>query len=345
MSLPNTKDSRNLIIWLASVCMVIYLMIIVGGVTRLTQSGLSMVDWRPIMGVVPPLSAEEWQSTFEAYRQYPEYQKINKGMSVEEFKGIFYWEYGHRVLGRVIGLVYFIPFVIFLALGRIEARWKPQLWIAFVLGGLQGLMGWYMVKSGLVDVPHVSHFRLAAHLLLAILILAFLFWLILDLLGVKRIQVSGKVHKASVFILLLLALQLLLGAFTAGLDAGHGFNTYPLMHGQWLADAAVMMEPLWRNFIENGVMIQFMHRWLGAFLLIGVIGLAFATIRNGLLLPAMVLVGITAAQFGLGVATLMMRVPVVLGSLHQMVACLMVLVLVYLVYVTRNPDLPTESAG
>ena len=338
-------DNRNLIIWLSCVCVVIYLMIAVGGVTRLTQSGLSMVDWKPIMGVIPPITLGEWEQEFEAYKQYPEFQKINRDMELEQFKGIFYWEYGHRLLGRVIGLVYFIPFVIFLAFGRIEEKWKPRLWVAFVLGGLQGLMGWYMVKSGLVDVPHVSHFRLAAHLLLAVLILGFLFWLILDLWGVKRIKVSGNVQKASVLILLLLALQLLMGAFTAGLDAGPGFNTYPLMHGQWLADAAVMIEPFWRNFIENGVMIQFMHRWLGALLLIGVIGLASAAIRSGLMLPAMVLVGITAVQFGLGVATLMLRVPVVLGSLHQMVACLMVLVLVYLVYVTRNPGLSPESAG
>jgi cytochrome c oxidase assembly protein subunit 15 len=206
-------------------------------------------------------------------------------------------------------------------------------------------MGWYMVKSGLVDIPHVSHFRLAAHLLLAMLILVFLFWLILDLVGVKRTRVPGGVQRLAVFMLLLLALQLLLGAFTAGLDAGHGFNTYPLMHGQWLADAAVMMEPFWRNFIENGVMIQFMHRWLGALLLIGVVGLAFTTARNGMLLPAIVLVVVTATQFGLGVATLMLRVPVVLGSLHQAVACLMVLVLVHLVYVTRNPRSASGFAG
>ena len=338
-------DNRNLVVWLSCVCVVIYLMIVVGGVTRLTQSGLSMVDWKPIMGVIPPITLTEWEQAFEAYKQYPEFQKINQDMELEQFKGIFYWEFGHRLLGRIIGLVYFIPFVIFLALGRIEKRWKPQLWIAFVLGGLQGLMGWYMVKSGLVDIPHVSHFRLAAHLLLAMLILVVLFWLILDLLGVKRVQASGREQKASVVILLLLTLQLLLGAFTAGLDAGHGFNTYPLMHGQWLADAAVMIEPFWRNFIENGVMIQFLHRWLGALLLIGVIGLAFATARNGMLLPAMVLVGITAIQFGLGVATLMLRVPVVLGSLHQAVACLMVLVLVYLVYVSRSPGPRPEPAG
>jgi cytochrome c oxidase assembly protein subunit 15 len=338
-------DNRNLVVWLSCVCVVIFLMIVVGGVTRLTQSGLSMVDWRPIMGAIPPLTLTEWEQVFEAYKQYPEFQKINQDMGLEQFKSIFYWEFGHRLLGRVIGLVYFIPFVIFLVLGRIDKKWKPQLWIAFVLGGLQGLMGWYMVKSGLVDVPHVSHFRLAAHLLLAILVLAFLFWLILDLVGVKRTQVPGRVQQVAVSILLLLALQLLLGAFTAGLDAGHGFNTYPLMHGQWLADAAAMMEPFWRNFIENGVMIQFMHRWLGALLLIGVLGLAFATARNGMLLPAIALVVVTATQFGLGVATLMLRVPVVLGSLHQAVACLMVLVLVYLVYVTRTPTPPLEFTG
>ncbi len=330
-------DNRNLVVWLSCVCAVTYLMIVVGGVTRLTQSGLSMVDWRPIMGAIPPLSLTEWEQAFEAYKQYPEFQKINRDMNLEQFKGIFYWEFGHRLLGRLIGLVYFVPFIVLLALGRIEKRWKPRLWIAFVLGGLQGLMGWYMVKSGLVDIPRVSHFRLAAHLLLAIFILAFLFWLILDLIGVKRVNVAAGVQRLAAFMLLLLALQFLLGAFTAGLDAGHGFNTYPLMHGQWLADAAVMMEPFWRNFIENGVMIQFMHRWLGALLLFGVVGLAFATARNGMLFPAVVLVVVTAAQFGIGVATLMLRVPVVLGSLHQAVACLMVLALVYLVYVTHNP--------
>jgi cytochrome c oxidase assembly protein subunit 15 len=297
------------------------------------------------MGAIPPLTLTEWEQAFDAYKQYPEFQKINGHMDLEQFKGIFYWEFGHRLLGRVIGLVYFIPFVIFLALGRIEKRWKPQLMIAFVLGGLQGLMGWYMVKSGLVDVPRVSHFRLAAHLLLAILILAFLFWLILDLMEVKRPGVPSGLQRLAVLMLVVLALQLLLGAFTAGLDAGYFLNTYPLMDGQWLADAAVMMEPFWRNFIENGVMIQFMHRWVGALLLIGVVGLAFETARNGMLFPAIVLVVVTATQFGIGVATLMLRVPVVLGSLHQAVACLMVLALVYLVYVTRNPRAPSGFTG
>jgi cytochrome c oxidase assembly protein subunit 15 len=319
--------------------MVIYLMIIVGGVTRLTQSGLSMVDWRPIMGVVPPLSAEEWQSTFEAYRQYPEYQKINKGMSVEEFKGIFYWEYGHRVLGRVIGIIYFVPFVLFLAFGQVQKRWVPRLWGGLVLGGLQGLMGWYMVKSGLVDVPSVSHFRLAAHLMLALVILVFLFWLIMDMAGVRRTAVNPAISLLARGLAVLLALQLVFGAFTAGLDAGYGFNTWPLMHGQFLADAATMMSPFWHNFVENGVMIQFVHRWLGAFLLLGVVVLMVLTLKEKVLVKqAMTLVFITVVQFLLGVFTLVQSVPVFLGSAHQAVACLMMLTLTWLIYVAREPE-------
>ncbi len=331
------KQSLHLVIWLAVVCLVVYLMIVVGGVTRLTQSGLSMVDWRPIMGVVPPLTTEDWQQTFDAYKQYPEYQKINKGMSLGEFKQIFYWEYGHRVLGRMIGMIYFLPFVVFLAMGRVEKRWQPRLWIAFTLGGLQGLMGWYMVKSGLVDVPYVSHYRLAAHLMLAMLILAFLFWLILDMLAVKKPEVSASQSSMSMWLLILLVVQLVLGAFTAGLDAGYGFNTWPLMHGQFLADAALMMSPFWLNFVENGVMIQFVHRWLGALLVLGILWFAFKSRGTALFGATMILVGVTLVQFLLGVTTLLYRVPVVLGSLHQAVACLMLLALVYCVYLSRRP--------
>ena len=338
-----TVENRNIVIWLSFVCVVIYLMIVVGGVTRLTQSGLSMVDWKPIMGVVPPLTPTDWEEAFEAYKQYPEFQKINQDMSLEEFKGIYYWEYGHRLLGRVIGLVYFIPFIFFLSLGRIEKKWMARLWLALILGGLQGLMGWYMVKSGLVDLPHVSHYRLAAHLLLAIFILTFLVWLIMDVLRIKRIEVSNGIRRLSVGLLILLGFQLMMGAFTAGLDAGRGFNTYPLMHGQWLADAALMIEPSWRNIIENGVMIQFIHRWLGALLVLGVMGLAYMSARSGMMLPAAFLITVTLTQFGLGVATLMLRVPVALGSLHQAVACLMVLSLVHFVYVTRPSRLMVGS--
>lgn len=327
------NDRRNLIFWLGAVCLVIYFMIVVGGVTRLTQSGLSMVDWRPIMGVMPPVSASEWQAAFDAYKQYPEYQKINMGMSLDEFKDIFYWEYGHRLLGRIIGLIYFLPFIAFLVAGSIEKRYVPWLWGGLFLGGLQGLMGWYMVKSGLVDNPHVSHYRLAAHLMLAIVILGYLFWLMLDMAGVSRLKVSGAVKNGAWILLLLLTLQLVLGAFVAGLDAGRGFNTWPLMHGQFMADAATMMAPFHANFYENGAMIQFVHRWLGAVLLLAVaLYLVVAWNQRDLVLPCQLLAVVTVVQFTLGVLTLLHAVPVGLGSLHQAVAVLMVLALVFILY-------------
>jgi len=331
-----TRSNQHLVIWLSAVCAVIFTMIIFGGLTRLTQSGLSLVDWRPIMGVIPPITSAEWQDTFDAYKSYPEYQKINMGMTLPEFKTIFYWEYGHRVLGRVIGLIFFLPFVIFLLMGKVQRRWMLPLWFAFFLGGLQGLMGWYMVQSGLVDVPHVSHYRLAAHLSLALIIMVYLFWLILDMLDVGRQKVAGGFRLGSIGLALLLAIQFVFGAFTAGLDAGRGFNTWPLMHGQFLADAAVMIKPLWLNLFENGVMIQFVHRWMGALLVLGIIGFCLLAWRQGVLRqPAIVLLAVTSLQFLLGVLTLLHAVPVVLASLHQAVACLLVLVLTYVIYVTR----------
>lgn len=330
-----TANNRVVVIWLVVVCAVIYLMILVGGITRLTQSGLSMVDWQPVMGVVPPLSEEDWQATFDAYKQYPEYQKINRGMSLEEFKAIFYWEYGHRVLGRAIGLIFFVPFLVLLAMKKVEARMVPRLWIAFVLGGLQGLMGWYMVQSGLIEVPRVSHYRLAAHLLLAIFILCFLIWIILDALGLERRAVPNGFRLMTFGLAGLLFLQLLYGAFTAGLKAGLGFNTFPLMHGEFIAEAAWMMDPTWLNFLENGVMTQFVHRWLGAlFTLLVLIAVYWAYLLRQLVVPMLILAVVTLAQFGLGIMTLIFQVPVGLGSLHQGLACLLVIVLTYVVYLS-----------
>ena len=329
-------NNQHLIAWLGGVCIVIFAMIVIGGLTRLTQSGLSMVDWQPILGIIPPLTAADWQAAFDAYKSYPEYQKINMGMTLSEFKVIFYWEYGHRVLGRIIGLAFFVPFLIFLLMGKIEKRWQGPLWFALVLGGLQGLMGWYMVQSGLVDVPHVSHFRLAAHLSLALIILVYLFWLMLDMASVGRESVGQGLRYGAVGIAMLLAVQLVFGAFTAGLDAGRGFNTWPLMHGQFLADAAVMIDPAWRNLIENGAMIQFVHRWLGGLLVLAVIAFSILALRQGVLRqPVLALLAVTGCQFLLGVFTLLYAVPILLGSLHQAVACVMALTLTYVIYVCR----------
>ncbi len=333
-----TSRNRILVNWLVIVCATVYLMIVVGGITRLTQSGLSMVDWQPVMGVMPPLGDADWQDAFEAYQQYPEYQKLNQGMSLEAFKSIFYWEYGHRLLGRILGVIFLVPFAILLAMGRIERRWVPRLWLVFALGGIQGLAGWYMVKSGLVDVPEVSHYRLALHLLLALCIMVYLLWLIFDIGGLakQRVRISEHFPQLVVMLAALLMLQIIVGAFAAGLKAGHGFNTYPLMQGQWLADAALMMTPSWMNFVENGVMIQFIHRWLGAVLVVTVLWLAFWAMRLGALVkPGLSLLAITLVQFILGVLTLIFYVPVVLGSLHQLLGTLMVLVTTYLLYLTR----------
>lgn len=335
-----TRSTKPLVIWLSLVCFTIIAMVIVGGVTRLTHSGLSMVDWRPLMGVIPPLTEAEWQATFDTYKQFPEYQKVNSHLDLEGFKRIFYWEYGHRVLGRLIGLIFFVPFVVFWAMGKIDRRMVYKLLVALVLGGLQGVMGWYMVQSGLIDMPRVSHYRLAAHLLLAFLILGYLFWLILELIAVEKKPAGSGFAVFARALLVLVGLQILYGAFVAGIRAGFGFNTFPKMHDKWIADAVFNMEPWWINLFESSATIQFVHRWLGTLLLVAV-AVAWLWSRRGQLAgqirtSAGTLFLITFAQFILGVLTLMYVVPVSLGAIHQGVACLLLLSGIHLVYVART---------
>lgn len=335
-----STDNKIVTGWLAVVCLTIFMMIVVGGVTRLTHSGLSIVDWKPIMGFIPPIGEAEWQDTFEAYKQYPEYKQVNKGMSLSEFKSIFYWEYGHRVLGRSIGIIFFLPFMVLLLMGKIERELVPKMIVALVLGGLQGLMGWYMVMSGLVDMPRVSHYRLAAHLVLALIILSYLYWIILDLRRTSKIEVSPGFKLLCTAILGVTFLQITYGAFTAGLRAGLGFNTYPLMDGELMASAATMMTPFWLNLFENGAMVQFLHRWIGALLLMLVVvllGLSIAgNMPRRLKVACGSLVAITLAQFLLGVFTLLNYVPIMLASAHQAVACLVLLASIFLVYIVQD---------
>jgi cytochrome c oxidase assembly protein subunit 15 len=335
-----STDNKVVTGWLAVVCLTIFMMIVVGGVTRLTHSGLSMVDWKPIMGFMPPIGEAEWQDTFEAYKQYPEYKQVNKGMDLSEFKGIFYWEYGHRVLGRSIGIIFFLPFMVLLLMGKIERRLVPKMIVALVLGGMQGLMGWYMVMSGLVDMPRVSHYRLAAHLVLALIILSYLYWIILDLRRTSKVNVSSGFKLLCTTILGVTLLQITYGAFTAGLRAGLGFNTYPLMDGEIMASAATMMAPFWLNLFENGAMVQFLHRWIGALLLLLVVVLLGLSIVGNsprqLKVACGSLVAITLVQFLLGVFTLLNYVPITLASAHQAVACLVLLVSIFLVYIVQD---------
>ena len=228
--------NREMIIWLAIVCLMVFAMVVVGGITRLTHSGLSMVDWKPLMGIIPPLNEQEWVRVFEMYKTSPEYKLVNLGMSLEDFKGIFLWEYWHRVLGRLVGMIFLFPWIYFAITKRLSLKFNLRFFAAFLLGGGQGLMGWYMVKSGLVKDPAVSHYRLAAHLSLAFLIIGVLLWYIFDLKESAKkgvILVSGRLKLFTIITFTVFCIQIVYGAFTAGLKAGFGFNTYPKMGEGW----------------------------------------------------------------------------------------------------------------
>ncbi len=333
------EATRNKLVvtWLGIMCLIVMTMVVVGGVTRLTGSGLSMVDWQPIMGILPPMNETEWQEAFDAYKQYPEYQQVNRGMDLDGFKGIFFWEWAHRVLGRLIGVMFFVPLVVFWLMGRIEDRYKLPLVGGLVLGGMQGLLGWYMVKSGLVDEPRVSHYRLAAHLSLAFFILCYLFYLMLSIARVPRFEVSPRLRGALTFFTVALVLQIVYGAFTAGMRAGYGYNTWPLMNGQWIAEAVFFMEPLWINLFESGATVQFIHRWLAVVVVLSSLYVWFLARSEGKQLRwgAAILVATLLIQFAIGVLTLIHVVPVSLGTIHQGWATVVLLALVHMHYASR----------
>ncbi len=313
------RHSRILGLWLLFCAATVYVMVIVGGITRLTQSGLSMVEWEPIMGILPPLSLADWQDVFDKYRASPEYLKVNYGMSLAEFKNIFWWEYGHRVLGRVIGMIYLLPLLFFLLRGMVPSSWKLRLFMLFLLGGLQGLMGWYMVKSGLVDVPHVSQYRLTAHLGLALIIFGFMWWYALSFLrgDLMHKESSATFLKVSFLAVLIVFLMMLSGGFVAGTKAGYILNTFPKMGGEWIPQGLLAMTPTWRNAFENAVTVQFIHRAFAVVVIATIVGLAWLArsqkFTTGIAWPLCVLV----LQVVLGISALVMVVPVSLGAAHQ----------------------------
>lgn len=340
-------------IWLWSVAGMTFLTLIVGGITRLTQSGLSIVDWAPLMGVVPPMSEAGWQEAFDAYRAYPEYLELRRGMTMEEFRFIYFWEYLHRLVARTIGLVFLIPFVVFAVKGYLTRPLLKRTLILFGLGAAQGVMGWFMVMSGLVDTPRVSHYRLAAHLTLAFVIFGYAVWLARDLaIGRGGHTASSGPHpdkelsgasstalrfmRRGLFLIgALLALQIVWGAFVAGLRAGFYYTTFPLMGGSLLPPDFLRLEPALLNLVENPSAVQWMHRLLGTVLLAVSAGFFLnvrrfhgSDARTGLL-NAWLFAGIVA-QFLLGVVTLLLGVPVWLGVAHQ--AAAMVLVGLWLVW-------------
>ncbi len=331
------RDRSGVAGWLLLCALLVVMMVLVGGYTRLSGSGLSITTWKPIHGTLPPLGDAEWQEEFDAYRASPQYQKVNQGMDMEEFCAIFWPEYFHRLLGRMVGLVFFVPFLFFLVRKSFSARFAWRLAGIFALGGLQGLMGWLMVRSGLVDMPRVSHIRLALHLGLALLILSFILWAWLDVIQPKRAansnHTAARWYKIWFFFM---CLQLILGAFMAGLHAGLIYNTYPTMNGQWIPDGLFSMSPIYMNFIENIAMVQFMHRKLALVVAFGFLFWWYchrAYVRNSRLGRACAGVAfIIAVQFTLGVLTLLHQSPLALALTHQMVAVALLMLAVVLLH-------------
>jgi cytochrome c oxidase assembly protein subunit 15 len=303
----------------------VFIMVVVGGITRLTESGLSMVRWEPISGTIPPLSEADWLAEFAHYKQSPEYQKINAGMSLAQFKEIFFWEYVHRLLGRFIGLAFAIPLAWFAWTRAIPKGYGWRLVGLLVLGGLQGVIGWWMVASGLVDRPEVSHIRLAVHLLNALLILALLIWVALDLQRLARAPNAPRVKLPIVaaWVLSLLGLQLMFGAYVAGLDAGYAFNSWPRMGDEWFPEGTPMLQPFLANFADNPIVVQFVHRWL-AFIVAAVVAwLAWAAWRRDVRGPSLLMCAAVAVQILLGIMTLMTGVELWIAVAHQAMAALL----------------------
>jgi len=339
--LNRQAQDRTVATWLLICCGLVFVMVVLGGVTRLTGSGLSMVDWRPLMGILPPMGDAEWQRVFEMYQQSPEFLKINSNFGVDEFKSIFWLEYLHRLLGRTIGLVFFVPFVFFFARGYIRRTEWPKYTLMFVLGGMQGLLGWYMVKSGLVDVPHVSQYRLTAHLAAAFMIYAYMFWVAMSLLFPRAESAQRHAWYGKMLALfIVITITVISGGFVAGLKAGKIYNTFPMMGDYWFPPGLLALEPLWRNVFDNMITVQFDHRWLAITTLILIVVFWFRARKASL--PARAKPAVNALlhtailQVALGITTLLMAVPVILGATHQGVAMLLFTIALYLVHVLRR---------
>ncbi len=343
MTSPDNHQ-KAIAIWLFICCASIFAMVILGGVTRLTGSGLSMVEWEPLMGILPPLDHAQWQETFLLYQQFPEYKLHNYSMNLEEFKSIFWFEYSHRLLGRMIGFIFIVPLLYFIMTRKIRKSLIPKLIGMFILGGLQGLMGWYMVKSGLVQDPHVSQYRLTAHLALAFIVYAYIFWVALDLFfsdqdRIRKTAIS-RLKRFSLLLTLLIFITVLSGGFVAGLKAGYAFNTFPLMGGRLVPESIFALSPVWKNFFENIATVQFDHRVMATLLFI-IIPLFWlnairqdvpARVRTG----AHLLLAMLGIQVTLGISTLLLHVPVPLAAAHQGGALMLFTIMLFITHELWN---------
>ena len=323
-SIEKMRNDRQIALWLIFCSAVVFGMILLGGVTRLTHSGLSMVEWKPLIGIIPPLGEAQWLAVFEKYQQFPEYQKVNLGMDLSEFKSIFMYEYLHRVLGRLIGVFFFFPFVFFAIKGRIKKGLMPRLVIMFFLGGLQGLLGWYMVKSGLVNDPHVSQYRLTAHLGAAVLIYGYMLWVafgLLQPLSGERDPQASKYTRWSLYLLALFYLMILSGGLVAGTRAGFAYSTWPLMGNSFIPAG---LYSNWLAIFEDITTIQFNHRIFAYLLLALASGFSWRVYKGGFneqtTLAVILLMVALLIQICLGISTLLLHVPVPIAAAHQGVA-------------------------
>jgi cytochrome c oxidase assembly protein subunit 15 len=335
------SNNKPIIIWLLTGCLLIAAMVVIGGITRLTGSGLSITQWKLVTGTLPPLNETQWMQEFDEYKLTPQFQKINSHFELEDFKNIYFWEYFHRLVGRSIGLIFLIPFLYFLLRKKLERSLIPKLLIVFFLGGLQGFIGWYMVSSGLVDNPYVAHYRLALHLVTAFITFGFTLWIALSLMKKEELNAPAFVRNFSWIILFTVLLQLIYGAFVAGTKAGFIYNTFPLMGNSFIPSEMDTLQPAWHNLFENTVTLQFIHRNIAYVLTIMVVVLWIYSLRTKLQ-PALhsavqLMMLIVLFQVVLGIITILnLHVnPVFLGSLHQFGALMVFTVGVYLVSVTR----------
>jgi cytochrome c oxidase assembly protein subunit 15 len=336
----SADENRKIAQWLLLCCALVFVMVVLGGVTRLTGSGLSMVDWRPVAGFLPPMTDEAWQKTFEMYQATPEFQKVNSHMDVHDFKGIFWLEFLHRLLGRTIGIVFLVPFLFFVWQGHIRRNEWLKYGTMFVLGGMQGVLGWYMVKSGLVNDPHVSQYRLTAHLIAAFIIYAYMFWVALSLLFPPSSDKAHPWYGKTLALTSLITLTVVSGGFVAGLKAGKVYNTFPMMGDYWVPPGLMALEPWWKNLFDNIATVQFDHRLL-AITTFTLIVIFWLRIPKGDL-PERARKGVNALlhtgilQVALGIATLLLVVPIPLAAAHQGVAMILFTVALFLTHSLRR---------
>ncbi len=327
-------------------------MILIGGATRLTDSGLSLTEWQPILGAIPPLSEADWQRAFEAYQTIPEYTELKRGMCLDAFKTMYWWVWAHRFLGRLIGVAFYVPFIVFWGLGYIPRPLLPRLIGLFLLGGLQGAVGWYMVKSGLVARTDVSQYRLAAHFGVALVILGYTLWLLFGLGGERHAAIASARGRSASWIaglvLALIFVQMLAGALVAGLDAGMGFNTWPLINGAFVPPGLGEAQPFYLNLFENPLTVQFDHRMLGYAVVVASIAQVLWLVLRGAsqsLIGSALTLGLFAVlQATIGVWTLLLAVPITLGVAHQAGAIAVFGASLYHFWLARREAQPAASA-